>query len=194
MSVLLNAWCSMADHLVPFQPEMVAAIRAGLKVETRRLRPRDIHPGDRLGVQEAVQRVFEEPGTMAYSIDKMPVVVNGRILPWQKEDGGAYAVAALSARYCPRRAVRTWLTVDEVRLERLGEIDDAAAKREGMEILAYFGTVGPRWEFGMVLARGVANGAVLCTWSDVYRAAWEGLHGNWDPDQVVQVIRWVPHG
>lgn len=175
------------DHLIPFQPEMVRAIRAGLKLETRRIRPRDIHPGDRIGVQEAVQRAFYPPGTMEYSVDKMPVAVNGMTLDWEKHDGSRYAVSKLSARYCPRQAVRTWLVVEEVREEALGLVDDAAALREGMGILAQLDAkkVGEKWAPAVLAAKSGRSP------SELYRLVWEGLHGEWSFGEVVQVIRWT---
>lgn len=181
----------MTDRLIPFSPPMVSALMWSdpsiRKVETRRVKPRNIHPGDRVGVQEAL---FCAGNRLTYyAADRSPALRDGRFMDW------TWQPRSLGARYCPRWAVRTWREVVEVRIERLGSIDDAGAVREGMAVLPFLAsaTIDERqWGHARHEAELVRIGTPRHSLRDAYAMAWRGLHGTWDPDMPVQVIRWEP--
>jgi len=171
----------MRDHLVAFQPEMVAAIQWPApdirKRETRRLRPRAISPGDRVGVREALVRGSD--GMAHYARGGGGPLRDGGPVRWP------WKPVTLGAMYCPRWAVRTWGTVVDVRIEPLDAIDDAAAVREGMLVLAHLPWSGRKWFAAYRLA---VQGAPP---REIFQACWAGLHGAWAPEAQVQVIRWT---
>lgn len=146
-------------RLIPFSDSMVDAIREGRKTQTRRhvgkalpswatsfestpegvlargrLNNKPISklipcrygkPGDRLAVREALARV---DGLAHYAADGRPVIdvdsLDGTV-PWK------WKTSRLGAMYMPRHAVRTFLEITEVRIERLTKISEADAMAEG---------------------------------------------------------------
>lgn len=79
----------------------------------------------------------------------------------QVREGGSYR--ATTHMLTPREEAPAFITVTDVHRERLGELDAAAADREGGYSVAEF------------------------------RDLWRDLHGEWDPSIEVYVIRFEGH-
>jgi hypothetical protein len=174
----------MRTHRIPFKEPMVRAILAGEKTETRRARPRPIDVVDEIAVCEDL--IKHAPLYGHYSADDH---WTENAVPWP------WKVRSLPARYCPNWAIRIRRRVVEVRMERLGDISEESAIAEGMRHLGRQPIPPRKWMLAWNASRAVAEGLAGWSYRDVYRLAWEGLHGSYDPDQVVQVIRWeVSHG
>jgi hypothetical protein len=117
-----------------FTPELLLAVLAGKKTETRRpirpmpakvidgvpmladgtLIPPLVQAGDRLWVREKWARL--DDGSFVYAVDKPT-----RIVRW------------LSSRFMPRAAARHWLSVERICLARLSTISEDDARAEGAD-------------------------------------------------------------
>ena len=131
----------MRERPIPFNSEMIRAILAGGKTQTRR----PIHPdiasvigdspdyvlyrcpfgqiGDRLWVRETWREEDLEPGKYWYRADW-----SDRDLKelFQDQEGGWK-----SSRYMPRRASRVLLEITDVRVERVQDITNKDIESEG---------------------------------------------------------------
>jgi len=131
---------------------MAKAFRAGLKTQTRRVSPPKFNVGDVVAIAEPCAiSLCQAPGCVPYlhceysaggavTLDgdaeeiarcaKMPTVINR---------------TPRSARFMPGWAERSRIRITEIREERLGDITEADAVREGFgsreAFLAYFATL-----------------------------------------------------
>jgi len=131
---------------------MAKAFHAGLKTQTRRVSPPKFNVGDVVAIAEPCAiSLCQAPGCVPYlhceysaggavTLDgdaeeiarcaKMPTVINR---------------TPRSARFMPGWAERSRIRITEIREERLGDITEADAVREGFvsrdAFLAYFGTL-----------------------------------------------------
>ena len=139
---------------LPFSLPMVRAFRAGLKTQTRRVRPPRFEVGEIVAIAEpCTVSLCQAPGCVPYlhceyaaggavTLDgdaeeiarcaKMPTVINR---------------TPRSARFMPGWAERSRVRITEIREEALGDITEADAVREGFgsrdAFLDYFGTLHP---------------------------------------------------
>jgi hypothetical protein len=169
----------MSDRPIIFSAEMIKALLAGRKTQTRRLAYSDnmrtgawrpspwqrAQPGDRLWVREAWNLfALSRDCEQSWPVKSIP-----RVDPRDDEDARGhlvldYATAGLSGTdagkgpwrpsiHMPRWASRLTLTVTDVRVQRLKEITEADAQSEGV---APFALVGPpvadphRFNFGLL--------------------------------------------
>jgi hypothetical protein len=118
----------MKEYPIPFTDEMVSAILAGRKTQTRRTSDRygKLKPGDRLWVKENHYRTHESPiwsEQVFYRADgELPTL--DTLHSW-----GLYK--NYSPMFMPRWASRITLKVVSVRAERLQEISEEDALAEG---------------------------------------------------------------
>lgn len=137
---------------LPLSLPMAQKFRAGLKTQTRRVSPPRFNVGDVVAIAEPCAiSLCQAPGCVPYlhceysaggavTLDgdaeeiarcaKMPTVINR---------------TPRSARFMPGWAERSRIKITEIREERLGDITEADAVREGFvsrdAFLAYFGTL-----------------------------------------------------
>ena len=139
---------------LPFSLPMVRAFRAGLKTQTRRVSPPRFEVGEIVAIAEpCAVSLCQAPGCVPYlhceyaaggavTLDgdaeeiarcaKMPTVINRTLR---------------APRFMPGWAERSRVRITEIREERLGDITEADAVREGFanvaEFMAYFATLHP---------------------------------------------------
>ncbi len=124
----------MREHPILFSSEMVLAILAGRKTQTRRvMKPQptgkpfqfitfNVVTGDRLWVREKLHRI---DGQTFYSADGHPLAM---AQPW------AWKRRELPSIHMPRWASRITLEIINVRVERVQDIGENDAEREGVEM------------------------------------------------------------
>lgn len=163
----------MKDHPIIFSGEMVRAILAGRKTQTRRVVKGEVveggaaqgcpfgPPGSRLWVRE---NHIPKASGIIYRADFDPVEAAGI--------GGMYG-GWKSPIFMPRAASRITLEIKSVRIERLNDISEAGAKSEG---------VTPDWP--AVPRDGIGSRI------DGYANLWETIHGkgSWSNNPWVWVI------
>ena len=86
--------------------------------------------GDALYVGEPLYR--DEIGHVCYQLDNETLLIQDQPVKWW------WNVSVLPGMYMPRWAARDFLTVQEIRVQRLQEISEADARAEGVENLAQF--------------------------------------------------------
>jgi len=113
-------------------------------------------PGDALWVREAFADIPEtSPGNLHYKAD-----ANKADLTWFKEEGWKWRPSI----YMPREAARIFLRVTDVRVERLLDITETDAMREGFEVKIKSKTVNGNVYNGSTTARE----GFLLYWDDLY--------------------------
>ena len=178
---------------------LVTATLQGRKVETRRpAKDRDRlagrrpygQPGDRLWVRETWApdpRAPEVDGVAVYrATDEVTLNANGaRVDRWRP------------SIHMPRWASRLTLDIVEVRCERLYDIDDTGAVREGARRFADIPDPhpykqGPRWSMDEPETTRQCLGSARMAFANV----WIRLYGvdAWDANPWVWVVRWSPVG
>ena len=120
-------------------PEMATARAAGLKDITRRLRT-NVKAGDICFHGEILERRDHLPSSVSenliavYRRDEKPVIVPSpsrvmdQYVPWE------WKLRVLPSRMCPERCARLFSMVRSVRQERLQDITEEDAKREGVKV------------------------------------------------------------
>jgi hypothetical protein len=149
----------MTDHGIIFCASMVRAILAGQKSVTRRTSRRwlKVQAGDRLWVREtwcpSCLVLGTDTGECEYRATQ-----RRQVAKWSP------------SIHMPRSVSRITLEATEnARLERLGEMDDAEYRREGMECFA-------------------REQRVVMDLRTAFLTVWEALHGDWGPgDEVVRL-------
>jgi len=142
----------MKERGILFSPEMVRAILAGLKTETRRIvspAPGD-HPndegyesdilarcpyqlGDRLFVREGYQIESVKPRLRVKYLADNAIKWGRLTLPeWEKLKARKYPYRPTAGRFMYKSLARIWLEITEVGIERIQDITEAAAIAEGM--------------------------------------------------------------
>jgi len=133
--------------------------------------PLRFSPGDRLWVREAITKfVSGERATCHYPADNTGVLGNGVL---SVSDGRAvwfWKRDALPAIHMPRWASRLTLTVTDVRVQRLQEIDEADAVAEGVERFAD----GANWKDYSPQPKPIH---VQVNPKRSYATLWDALHG-----------------
>lgn len=181
----------MKARPILFSGEMVRALLAGHKTQTRRiikprggeevdpegiydLRPGDIEiarcpygqAGDLLWVREAIELIDYRPELeqSMYSADCTPTVADA--WPWKRR--------SLPAMHCPRGLSRLTLGITDVRVERLNDISRGDAMEEGCPF------------------PNMAKGPNPVDW---YAELWREINGeaSWDANPWVWVIEFVVH-
>lgn len=169
----------MKERPIKFNAEMVRAILAGRKTQTRRIvKPQPIRP-----IQAASGNWFESD---AEGVDaKRPLILKfGEIgdrlwcretfLPvadffgdlevpkkfWYKADGDAWFSKWKPSIHMPRSASRITLEITNIRVERLQDISEEDAKAEGVVT----GDAGPYWHDSKLLGH--------------FRELWNSIHGE----------------
>lgn len=140
----------MKEHPILFSAEMIHALLAGRKSVTRRISPSwlKVKNGDHLWVREHLRRPDGDP--WLYAADNQPVMVakatETAMVAWAHHKEQDYCPSI----HMPRWASRITLeALEDARMERLWDISDEDARREGME---------------------------SCTPADQFRALWDTLH------------------
>lgn len=168
-----------------FSPEMVLALRADEKRQTRRLSPRwrGAHPGDRLWTREswAVAKSLDDlaPHTLPHDIDLEYLCDGAR----RSNQEGFVRGKRRQGLFMPRWASRDTLRVSEVRVQRLHDITEADADEEG--VIALEGQVPDLLFYTMAKAIG-GTATDSRVW---YAVLWEQIHGQgaWaaNPEEIV---------
>jgi hypothetical protein len=169
---------------------MVRAMLAGIKTETRRLKPRKIEVGDELWVKEALRARIDpwlndsgdyDGPFVTYPADGAVLYEKGIRAPWRwKRD-------KLPGMFMPRELSRIQRVVTGVRTERLHDISDNGVWAEGLRNCFHQDIDGDYW---------VGKGKASLSARNAYRDLWEFLHGpgSWDANPEVQVISWAVNG
>lgn len=175
----------MTERPILFSAPMIRALLAGIKRHTRRIvKPRPGidgewpcpygNPGDRLWVRETWRTVE--------SLDAVRPVVLAESVPIHFDadhtDRGKFREPIGRARpsiFMPRWASRITLTIEEVRVERLHDISEEDATREGVG-LAY------RQDGPGTFAKDSAIAAFKQVWTEINGAA------SWDANPWVWVV------
>lgn len=178
----------MNEHPIPFSDEMVQAILAGVKTQTRRvINPQPLfswnlittvqcpfgYPGDHLWVKE----------TCNIATDKSAVMYRdggGKLSPTAPKNSESWVREwkTLSSRFMPRWASRITLEIVNVRVERLQQISDLDCEAEGI----------------MPATQGDAHDWLPDEngWHRTYRQLWNSINAKrgfgWDTNPWVWVI------
>lgn len=164
----------MPDYPIIFSREMIAALRAGRKTQTRRLATsplRKVKPGDRLWVREAWRA--EDRYDNAAPKD---IPTHARV-SFDAESGKGLSWKGRPSIHMPRWVSRLTLVVTATKTERLQDISDADAFAEGIQQVVNEGQQDD----------GTARGA--------FKVLWESLHGpgSWDATPEVIAITFTVH-
>jgi len=121
---------ALRERPILFDGEMVRAILAGRKTQTRRIViPIRFRPGDRLWVRETF-REFNDGDTF-YRADWW--TPHGYAIPVHADDD-PWAWRWQPSIHMPRRLSRIMLEIMDVRVQRLQDITEEDAKAEGIEL------------------------------------------------------------
>lgn len=203
----------MKERPIPFAGEMVRAILAGKKTQTRRvikpqpelgklwkfwvIDPNEMDlpvvfcqygiPGDRLWVQETLRRSHKGPVSFAtYAVDLSPVTGVGAPELYRGQATWRWQRSVLPSIFMPRWAGRIRLEIVQVRSERLQDISKKDAIAEGI----YWSNAFPEgYTIGQEIpGYGTAFGAA----ETCFRALWDNLNAKrgygWDTNPWVWVI------
>ena len=182
----------MKERPILFNGEMVRAILDGRKTMTRRpVKPQPgplgIHPamrvqmaenpplgtiGDRLWVRETF-RIYNSASECACYDECKCASVNGKPL-YRASDPSPDDDKWTPSIHMPRWASRITLEITAVRVERLQEITEEDAMKEGCE--REFKPDG-----------SVAWGAGLIEAAENFRTLWQSIYANWDANHWVWV-------
>lgn len=161
----------MKERPILFNGEMVRAILAGQKTQTRRIPPKTQqgslfcpygHPGDRLWVKETF--AYAQDGTVVYRASMVGSpwdAITRRAITWHP------------SIHMPRWASRITLEITDVHVERVQDIHEEDAIAEGID---------PRKLSYLSGERAVTKFSVL--WNSIYAA--DGL--GWDVNPWVWVV------
>ena len=139
---------------LPFSLPMVRALRAGRKTQTRRVSPPRFAVGEIVAIAEPCRVTIDDlPGDewsvfCRYEVDGDRKTIDDKAewLRCSTMDTVANNTPR-SARFMPGWAERSRVRITEIREERLGDITEADAVREGFanvaEFMAYFATLHP---------------------------------------------------
>ena len=182
----------MRSYGLPFSAPMVRAMLAGIKTETRRLKPRNIEVGDTIWVKERAyisHPNFGSPTDATHQDDDgAPRVVCYFADHGRSEAAEDYGIKLRPAFLMPRWASRIQRVVTGVRIERLHDITGEGAFAEGVPC------AGRDW-MTWVDSDGRLTPRHMRWYQAIqeYTALWESLHGpgSWDANPEVQVISWA---
>lgn len=176
----------MKNTGIMFKAEMVRAILAGRKTQTRR-----ILPVEWLSEKSIDERYFLEPGTKDYELTMSKCRYGGAgDLLWVKEtwvkidDAFFYKadeqnlgpVKWKSPRFMPKEVCRLMLEIQNIRVERIQDISGEDAKAEGIEFM-----FNPERSWQDVYKSGFRN-----LWDEIYDQP-EGFD-SWISNPYVWVI------
>lgn len=207
----------MTDRPLLMSGPMVRAIIGYAKTETRRMnvdRFRAWNPGDRVWVKETWKAMEAPDGQDGYVLR-----ADGRFvsiapateaidywLRWSKKPGWQPAI------FMPRAAARETLTLTDIRIERLQDIDEVGAVKEGMMTVTLSDMLGLTSKSKLVHAlqffdhptnawwtgsKPFAGWFIQQMWSalsarDRFRVIIDAINGigTWDSNPEVAVISW----
>jgi hypothetical protein len=181
----------MKERPILFNGEMVKAILDGRKTQTRR--PVKPQPGP-LGIHPAMRRqMVEKPlGTIG---DQLYVRETFSLKDSSHEDSPnvVYRADQDSDRmvwtpsiHMPRWASRITLEITGVRVERLQEITEEDAEREGVESVKYGSETFWKAHGKNLLPEG-GELVVTRTAAQSFRTLWQSIYGNWHANPWVWV-------
>lgn len=174
----------MRDIPIIFSGPMVRALLDGRKTMTRRLGMsplRKVEPGDRLWVRENVRLCSAGPGDeveIAYAADGDMPMVHSFSMPGNK----LKRTGITPCIHMPRAISRLTLIVEIVKVERLQDISEDDAKREGAHR-----------EFRAVLSdpHGAPDHRIALSYRGGFANIWCGLHkypNDWPRNPEVVAI------
>ena len=121
----------MSTKPILFRPEMVRAILSGQKTETRRTKCR-FEVGDLAWVRETWRLMTDLGQPIQGALVGLDADwLRSRPLQYRADHDGV--LGWRPSIHMPRLACRLWLMIEGVEHERLLDIDDAGARREGVE-------------------------------------------------------------
>lgn len=200
----------MKARPILFSTEMVQAILAGRKTQTRRvIQPQPPVPEcsytqllnkcrygqrrDMLWVRETWQSTYDETTKYWSFIFK----ADGKL--WYDDDG---LVRWKPGIYMPKAAARIWLQVTDIRVERVQDINKDDVISEGFSCLSKDHSfclkhaMAPTWKYGLSESDGLP-GAEGWKWRDweinpveAYRKLWSAINGtgSWAANPWVWVV------
>lgn len=128
-------------------------------------------PSDRIYVRETVR------SCRAYEVQGYPPSEWGNKPLWFEADGTPpgrpieWAINATPAIHMPKWAARTWLEINDVRVERLQAISVGDAEAEGVDFL-----------------RSVPDADETLSAKQLFECLWDSTGGDWDTNPWVWVI------
>jgi hypothetical protein len=180
----------MKEHPILFSAPMVRTLLDGSKTQTRRVCKLEVRagmpepewqsllkccpygqPGDQLWVRETFRAW---PDGYAYRADYR-----------DKELGDAVHAPWKPSIFMPRAASRITLEISGVRVERLQDISEADAKKEGIEPFTDFKKSGHWLRYDKDTLNGYVGNPV-----ESYASLWESINGprSWDANPWVWVV------
>jgi len=179
----------MKSHPILFKAEMVNAILAGRKTQTRRIiteeqaqAPQPYAKGDRLWVKETWATGPEHDGTKPTDLPDGCRIYYRADSHELRKDAGKWRPSI----FMQERFSRVHLEVEHCHVECLNEISEEDAVREGIEQVP---NCGPLRAFGWKNYDG-RHVAFFSNPIASYRSLWDSIHGpkSWDENPLVRVI------
>jgi len=186
-----------------FKPEMLKAILEGRKQITRRIAKTQHNPyGKGDGLLWVKERTWWEHGkdftNVAYydgTLKSLKTKEVWKIPDWKPDNKDIWK--SRSSMFMPKNVARLWLRIEQVRKERLQDISEADAIKEG--ILFYKDPTKTK-RFRDYLANGKEYGhpdhdyATFSTAKESFASLWESINGkgSWKQNPFVWRIAFEP--
>lgn len=200
----------MKQRPILFNTEMVQAILAGRKMQTRR----EVHPDIAVSISNNPDRIlyrcpFGQTGDVLWVRETFAKCIGrDEITPSEMENAyelspDRFIVYKADSKeethpdhpewgnkrwkpsiHMPKDAARIWLRITDVRVERLHDISEADAIAEGVERIADYGTTG----YKLYTEPDAAYSDIDAKWS--FESLWHSINGadNWNANPWVWVL------
>lgn len=135
--------------------------------------------GDRMYAKESLY--LGADNCWYYTADDAPVMVlqshQGAMLAWtHHKEGNSH-----SALFMPKWAARIWREIEEIQVQRIGDISEEDAIAEGIDFVNTGGATRHSRMFRNYLSADIRPKFQFADPRDSFRSLWNSINGNWTP-------------